>query len=80
MFEVRHVFVNVAALHFEGEDIPPSKVLAHVVLEGFGEVIDNRGPDPFICVSSSEGDMFSNQLTGVLHPCFNSGSSNVPQK
>ena len=58
MFEIGNVFVNITSLHFEGEDIPSGKVFAHVILEGFGEVVDNRGPDPFICVPSSEGDVF----------------------
>ena len=80
MFEVRHIFVNIASLHFEGKDVSSGKVLAHVVLECFGEVVDNRGPDPFVCVPSSEGNVFSNQLTRVLHPCLNSGSSNISQK
>ena len=80
MFEVGNVFVDVASFHFEGENIPSCKVFAHVILEGFGEVIDNRGPDPFVCISSPKCHMFGNQLTCVLYPCFDSGSANVPQE
>ena len=80
MFEVRHISVDIASLHFEGKDVSSGKVFAHVILERFGEVVDNRGPDPFICFPSSKGDVFGNQLTRVLYPCLNSGSSNVPQK
>ena len=60
VFEIRHIFVNIASLHFEGEDISSCEVLAHMILERLGEVVDNRGPDPLICFSSSEGDVFSN--------------------
>ena len=60
MFEIRHIFVNVTLFHFEGEDVPSGKVLAHVILECFGEVVDNRRPDPFIGVSSPKGYMFGN--------------------
>ena len=80
VFEIRHILVNVASFHFEGEDVPSGKVFTHVVLECFSEVVDNHGPDPFICISSSEGDVFSDQLTGILYPCLNSGSSDVSQK
>ena len=80
MFEVSNIFVDITSLHFEGEDIASCKVFAHVVLECFGEVVDNRGPDPFIRVPSSKGNMFGDQLTCVLHPCLNSGSSDVSQK
>ena len=58
MLEVCNVFVDVASLHFEGEDVPLCKIFAHVILECFGEVVDHRGPDPFICVSSPKGNMF----------------------
>ena len=60
MFEICYVFVNIASLHFESKDVSSGKILAHVILECFGEVVDDCGPDPFICVPSSEGDMFSN--------------------
>ena len=60
MFEVGDIFVNIASLHFEGEDVPSCEIFAHVILECFGEVIDHRGPDPFICVSSPKGYMFGN--------------------
>ena len=80
MFEVGDVFVNVSSFHFEGENIPSRKIFAHMILECFGEVIDNRGPDPFIGVSSPKSYMFGDQLTCVLYPCFNSGSSNIPQE
>ena len=59
MFEVRNVFVDVASFHFEGKDVPPGKVFAHMILECFGEVIDDRGPNPFICVSAPKCHMFS---------------------
>ena len=58
MFEVCHIFVNVASFHFEGKDVPSCKVLAHVILERFGKVVDNRGPDPFIRIPSSKGNVF----------------------
>ena len=80
VFEVHHIFVNIASLHFESKDVSSSKVLAHVILECFGEVVDNHGPDPFVCVPSSKGNVFGNQLTCVLHPCFDSRSSNISQK
>ena len=57
MFEVCHIFVDIASLHFEGEDVPSGEVFAPVILECFGEIVDNRGPNPFICVPSSVGDM-----------------------
>ena len=60
VFEIRHIFVNIAPLHFEGEDISSGEVFAHMVLECFGKVVDNRSPDPFICISSSKGDMLCN--------------------
>ena len=59
VFEVGHIFVNIASLHFEGENVSSGEVLAHVILECFGKVIDNHGPDPFICFSSSEGNVLS---------------------
>ena len=59
VFEVCHIFVNIASLHFEGEDVSSGKVLAHVILERFSKVVDDHGPDPFVRVSSSEGDVFS---------------------
>ena len=80
VFEVRHIFVNVASLYFEGKDVPSGEVFAHVILECFGEVVDNRGPNPFVRFPSSEGDVFGDQLTCVLHPCLNSRSSNISQK
>ena len=80
VFKVRDVFINIASFHFEGEDVPPCKILAHVVLECFGKVVDDRHPDPFICVSSPKGYVFGDQLTCVLYPCFDSGSSNISQK
>ena len=80
MFEVCDVFVDITSFHFEGKDVPSCKVLAHVVLECFGKVVDNRGPDPFVCVSSPKGYVFGNQLTRVLYPCFDSGSLNISQK
>ena len=80
MLEVSNVFVNVASFHSEGEDIPPCKVFAHVILECFSEVIDNRGPDPFIGFSSPKCHMLGNQLTGILDPCFNTGSADISQK
>ena len=58
MFEVRHIFVDVPSFHFEGENVSSGKILAHMILECFGEVIDDRSPDPFVCVSSSESNMF----------------------
>ena len=60
MFEIGDIFVNIASLHFEGEDIPSCKVFAHMILECFGKVIDYHGPDPFICVSSPKGYVFGN--------------------
>ena len=69
-----------ASFHFEGEDIPSCKIFAHVVLECFSEVIDDCGPDPFICKSAPKSQMFSNYLAGVLYPSFYSGSLDVPQK
>ena len=60
MFEICDVFVNIASLHFEGEDVSSCEIFAHVILECFGEVIDHRGPDPFVCISSPKGDMFGN--------------------
>ena len=80
MFEVCDVFVDVASLHLEGEDIPSCKIFAHVVLECFGKVINNRGSDPFVCVSSPKCHVFGNQLTCILYPCFDLGSVDVPQK
>ena len=80
MFEVCDVFVNITSLHFEGKDIPPSEIFTHVVLECFGEVVDNRGPDPFVRISAPKCHMFGNYLTCILYPCFDSGSTNVPQK
>ena len=80
MFEVCHVFVDVTSFHFEGENVAPCKIFTHVVLEGFGKVIDNHGPDPFICISASKCHVFGNELTCVLYPCLDSGSVNVPQK
>ena len=38
MFEVSDIFVNIASLHFEGEDVSSGKVLAHMILERFGKV------------------------------------------
>ena len=58
MFEVCNVFVDVASFHFEGKDIPPSEIFTHVVLECFGEVVDNRGPDPFVHISAPKCHMF----------------------
>ena len=52
MFEVCDIPIKIALFHLEGKDIPSCKILAHVILEHFGKVIDNCGPDPFICVSS----------------------------
>ena len=80
MLEVSDVFVDVASFHFEGEDIPPCKVFAHVILEGFSEVIDNRGPDPFVGLSTPKCYMLGDQLTGILYPCFDTGSTDVSQK
>ena len=77
MFEVCYVFVDIASFHFEGENIPSCKIFAHVVLECFGEVVDNHSPDPFVCVSSPKGYMFGDQLTRVLYPCFDLGSLNI---
>ena len=54
MFEVHHILVDIASFHFEGKDVSSGKVLAHVILECFGEVVDYRGPNPFVCVPSSE--------------------------
>ena len=59
MFEVHNVFVDVASFHFEGEDVSSGKVFAHMILEYFSEVIDNRGPNPFVCVSAPKCHMFS---------------------
>ena len=80
MFEICHIFVDITSLHFEDEDIASCKIFTHVILECLGKVIDNRGPDPFICISASQCHMFGNQLACILYPCFDSGSTNVPQK
>ena len=80
MFEVCDVFVDVALFHFEGEDVPSCKIFTHVILECLSEVIDNHGPDPFVCISAAKRHMFGNQLTRVLYPCFDLGSTNIPQK
>ena len=78
MFEVRDIFVDVASFHFEGKDISSGQIFTHVVLECFGEVVDNHGPDPFVCISSPKCHMFGDYLTCVLYPCFDSGSTNIP--
>ena len=78
MFEICHIFVDITSLHLKGEDVAPCKVFAHVILECFGKVIDDRGPDPFVCLSSSKCHMFGDQLTCILYPCFDLGSTNVP--
>ena len=80
MFEICNVFIKIALFHFEGEDIPSCKIFAHVVLECFSKVVDDCGPDPFICISAPKSQMFGNYLAGVLYPCFYSGSLDVSQK
>ena len=70
MFKVCDVFVDVAPLHFEGKDIPSCEIFAHVVLECFGEVIDDHSPDPFVCVSSPKCHMFGNYVTVTTTICL----------
>ena len=80
MFEICYVFVDITSFHFEGEDIASCEILAHMILECFSKVIDNRGSDPFVSILSSKCHMLSDQLACILYPCFDSGSANVPQK
>ena len=80
VFEICHILVDITSFHFESEDVSSCEVFAHVILERFSEIINNGSPDPFISVSAPKCHMFGNQLTGVLYPCFDSGSTDVPQK
>ena len=59
MFEVCDVFVDVTSFHLEGKDISSCKIFTHVILECLGEVIDNCGPDPFVCISAPKCHVFS---------------------
>ena len=52
MFKVCNIFVDVASFHFEGEDVSSHQIFAHMILERFGEVIDDCGPDPFVHISA----------------------------
>ena len=59
MFKVCNVFVDVTSFHLEGKDISSCKIFTHVILERLGKVIDNCGPDPFVCISAPKCHVFS---------------------